>query len=73
MFVLKCHQRRLVRKCMNLRLSYGQYSALEIIFGAENLLFPTFNYDFAKLKVLDVNNSESHVGVLTFSPGGSSG
>ena len=44
---------------------HAHISYLENYFGSENLIFPAFNYDFAKLKVFDVTNSESHAGVLT--------
>ena len=46
-------------------ISHAHISYLENTFGQGNLIFPTFNYDFEKLKIFDVKNSESHVGALT--------
>ena len=61
---------RLIRKGLiknpkKKHILHAHISYLENLFGAGNLIFPTYNYDFAKLKVFDVKNSESHVGVLT--------
>ena len=40
-------------------------SYLENCFGVGNLIFPTFNYDFPKSKVFDVEKTDSQVGSLT--------
>ncbi len=44
----------------SLHLSY-----LSKLFGADNLIFPSFNYDFPKTKVFDLQKTPSQVGHLT--------
>jgi len=60
----------LVRKQRGINRNLSQIfrahvSYLENYFGAGNLIFPTFNYDFPKTQLFDVEKTDSQVGSLT--------
>jgi len=58
-------RKKLIQDHKQQQILHAHLSNLENYFGTDNLIFPTFNYDFIKSKVFDVKNSESQVGVLT--------